>query len=80
MDTRVFHFRGIWNAQEVSNWVSSLGNAISFDLPHIVNRLDTNAEMEQLKLENWRVTTHEMAEELKVSHGSAHHIIHEMLK
>lgn len=60
--------------------VSNLANAACFSQLYAVNMLDIITDVEQIIWENHQVTTDEVAEDLKFSHGSVHHIIHSMLK
>lgn len=49
-------------------------------LTHTENQPDANAEVEHMIWEHQQVSINEVVEELKISHGSEHQIIHKVLQ
>jgi transposase len=73
--------------QQVYEWhrkfksgVSTLTDAARSGRPHTATTPNAIAAVERVIRENRRVTIDEVAGELKISHGSAHHIIHDVLQ
>jgi histone-lysine N-methyltransferase SETMAR len=73
--------------QQVYEWhrkfksgVSTLTDAARSGRPHTATTPNAIATVERVLRENRRVTIDKVAGELKISHGSAHHIIHDMLQ
>ena len=78
-----------WNAclsqQQVYEWSRKFANGVTSveDAPRPgqarVVTTQNIAAVEAMVMENRRVTLNEIAECLKISHGSAHHIVHDVL-
>jgi len=73
--------------QQVYKWSRKFLNSVSSvkDSPrpgqaHRVVTPEATAAVEAIMKENRRVTVHEIAAHLDMSHGSAHHIIHDVLQ
>ena len=72
--------------QQVYDWdkkfksgVSSVADAARSGRPHTANTPEMVAGVEHILRENCRITLDEVVSELNISHGSAHHIIHNVL-
>jgi len=57
--------------EQVYEWTRKFMNGISSVTP------ETTAAVEAILRENRRVTVNEIAAHLDISHGSAHHIVHD---
>ena len=73
--------------QQVYEWTRKFTNGISSvtDSPrpgqaHPVVTPEASAAVEAIVKENLRVTVNEIAAHLDMSHGSAHHIVHDVLQ
>ena len=62
------------------NGVSSVTNSPRSGQVHRVVTPEAIAAVEAIMKENRRVTAHETAAHLDMSHGSAHHIVHDVLQ
>ena len=72
--------------QQVYDWdrkfksgVSSVADASRSGRPHTAKTPEMVAGVKCMQRENRRITLDEVVSELNISHGSAHHIIHNML-
>jgi hypothetical protein len=68
-----------WSRKYI-NGVSSVKNSPRPGQAHRVVTPEANTEFEAIMKENRRVTVHEIAAHLERSHGSAHHIVHDILQ
>jgi len=62
------------------NGISSVTDSPRPGQAHRVVTLEANAAVEATVKENRRVTVNEIAAYLHMSHGSAHHIVHDVLQ
>ena len=62
------------------NGVSSVSSSPRPGQAHRVVTPEATAAVEVIVKENRRVTVHEIAAHLDMSHGSAHHIVHDVLQ
>ena len=60
--------------------VSSLADTARLGRPHTAGTPEMVAGVERMLRENCRITLDEVVSELNISHGSAHHIIHNVLE
>jgi hypothetical protein len=66
--------------RKFENWASRVSDAYYPSRPHTAYTPERMELVEQVIRENRRVTTDEVAVELGISHGSAHHITHDVLQ
>ena len=66
-----------WNRNFLN--VSSVKDSPRTRQAHRVVTPEANSAVEAIVKENRRVTVHEIAARLDMSHGSAHHIVHDIL-
>lgn len=66
--------------RKFENWASRLSDADHPSRPHTAYTPARMELVEQVIRKNRRVTTDELAMELGISHGSAHHIMHDVLQ
>jgi transposase len=66
--------------RKIKSGVSTLTDAARSSQPHTATTPNTFTAVERVIRENRRVTIDEVAGELKISHGLAHHIIHDVLQ
>ena len=59
--------------------VSSVADAARSGQPHTANTPEVVTGVERLLREKRQITLHEVVSELNISHGSAHHTIHNVL-
>ena len=62
------------------NGVISVTDALCLGQAHHVVTPESTAAVEAIEMENHRVTVDEIAANLNISHGSAHHVIHDVLR
>jgi hypothetical protein len=67
-------------SRKFRNSVTSVADAPRSSQAHCVVTPESIAAAETTVMDNRRVTVNETAANLNISHGSAHHIIHDMLK
>ena len=72
--------------QQVYDWdrkfksgVSSVADAARSGRPHTAHTTEIVAGVERMQRENCHITLDEVVSEFNISHGSSHHIIHNVL-
>jgi hypothetical protein len=66
--------------QEIKNGVTSVADTPPPSQEHRVVTPESIAAVEALVMENHRMSIDEIAETLNMSHGSAHHVIHDVFQ
>ena len=66
-------------ARKLKSGVSSVADAACSGRPHTADTPEMVVGVKRVLRENRRITLDEVVSELNISHGSAHHIIHNVL-
>ena len=80
MVTHVYHCSRCYHwDKKFKNGASSVADAAHSGRPHATDTTEMVAGVERVLMENRHITLDKVVSQLNISHGSAHHVIHNVL-